>query len=307
MKKLSILGALCIVIFASVLFPTKFVEATETQTPTCNWSNLVIVPHPDPSNWNHTGEFQVTNTASYPMTFDWLLDMWGFSSQNKSGSTTLNPGETKVYGFGNICPKWQFDVTCDGKEWGAIVESNPQACQETQPSPTSIPERNDEETNETTDVTPTPTTVSDVAPTGTSSQGKQTSLSTNVPSCEEQISATSEITNNGQGVSDINVVFTYHGDVKNEKTGKDGKATVHFAYQGDAEITMQPEQGYASQRKSIYGDKTKTCIGGGDVSVLGATTMADTGTVKDSFAILSGILGVVFAATGITLYAKRSF
>lgn len=149
MKKLLTFSGL---IVATAILVSQFsvVRATNTEHPICDFQHLQVLPHPDPRDWNYTGEFEVTNTASFPMTFDWLLDIWGNTTDDKEGTTTLQPGESKVYGLGNICPKWQFDVTCNGQQWGAIVESHESACTETTPA-----------------VTPTPTPQPTVVPTPT--------------------------------------------------------------------------------------------------------------------------------------------
>lgn len=297
--------------------PTPTPVATATPAPlTCNWNHLKVLPYPNPANWNFTGQFQVTNTASYAMTFDWLLDMWGHSNQNQSGTQTLQPGESKVYGFGNICPKWQFDVWCNGQIWGAIVESHANACYSPTPTPVSTPTPTPT-TTPTPSATPAPssTPVVTPSPTPVPSVGKQSKLAVTNPVCDaENMDAIAELFNDGKGVANVNVKFVYNNEAKYAKTDENGKASVTYGYRGDSAVEMDPEEdGYASQSHKVTANLDVDCaygIGGGDI--LGATSdgqilgMAEAGIAQDVIMGFVGLMGTISTALGFKSLKKKN-
>lgn len=121
--------------------PTSVPVPTSTSIPGtafCNIGNISVAPYPNPSAWNTTGQFVVTNKATKDMTFSWSLSAWTNASLSKEGVATLQPGKTVTLGLGQICSQWSLNISCatGTNQLGYVVESNPSACAVVTPAPT---------------------------------------------------------------------------------------------------------------------------------------------------------------------------
>lgn len=271
-----------------IAFPS--VVSARNHQSVCDLKYLERNPYPAGSNWNYTEQFSIKNTANYPMTFDWLLDMWDAPNADQYGTKNLNPGETAIFGLGAICSKWQLDISCGGKEWGAIVESHANACIAATPTPvpSSTPE--------------IPTTES----------SKESAMALTDPTCvDNNMVASIVLTKNSEPISGINVKFIYENEAKYAKTEANGRAGVLFGYKADSEVIIEPEDGFPTQRQRAHG--ITSCPQSGDVlgTVTGASFtseqilgMADTGVIEDVIANFAGIAGTLSTVVGSVLYAK---
>ena len=172
------------------------------------------------------------------------------------------------------------------------------ACQEASPTPS-----------------PTPTSTPD------DRSGKHSYLGKNGPTCEKsEFEVTFDTKEDGNARKDIEVKFTYRGEVKNAKTNDGGRATVYFNYSGEGELKADPGDGYPSQ--SLYVDKLDCpaqAIGGTGIGgrvlgvreattsgqVLGATTdtLAGTGTFTQDLSI--NLLGLALGVVAFIAFRKK--
>ncbi len=104
----------------------------------CSNKNLKVTPYPDSTKWTTTGQFQVQNTGSTPIQFNWSLNAFSAASSNlnQKGTKILGPKESVVLGLGNICSRWSLNLGCSksGNDRGYVVESNSAACVTTSPA-----------------------------------------------------------------------------------------------------------------------------------------------------------------------------
>jgi hypothetical protein len=187
------------------------------------------------------------------------------------------------------------DEACPGLE--PTPSPSPSPSPEVTPSPTPSP-------SPEVDPSPTPSPSPSPSPTPTPSVGRSSSLGTNV-TCSNEFETVLDATDNGNGVKDVKVKFTYNGSVKEVKTNNGGRASVHFGRSGDGNVTAEPE-GFSNQTQFVT--MPKDCppqpgTGGGEVlgatteaprgKVLGATTLAATGTASTTIASIGLVLGMM--------------
>jgi hypothetical protein len=178
------------------------------------------------------------------------------------------------------------------------------------PTPSSSP---DPSTTPTPSSTPTPTS----SPTsgssgggngggGSSDPGKQTSLANDNLQCHNpQFDAVMDVKENGNGIKDVLVTFVFNGQTKQAHTNEHGRAKVTF--DRAAGTITATANGYPSQSMNINVPSCHDVVLDPDRSkVLGATTLADTGSSSE-FALSIGMLaGLSLAALSTYGYLKTS-
>jgi hypothetical protein len=109
----------------------------------------------------------------------------------------------------------------------------------------------------------------------------------------------------GSGADQKTVKFTYNNQTKETKTDSDGRARVDFAYAGE----MQAKAEFDGQSKTTNVVAAENCgevLGTTTGQVLGASTMAATGTFASSLYSLAGIAGMALTAVGMKRYGKKN-
>lgn len=174
----------------------------------------------------------------------------------------------------------------------------------------------------------TPTIIIDPSPTPSISpnpsispdpnSGKHSALGVDV-CCDDTFDAVYDVTENGKPIANIEVTFTYNPTLT-ARTNENGRAKVTFPKRGDRTVSAQAD-GYPTQslfvtmptncpakisEAGIGGTSTGQVLGAntdnssignsqtrGIGQVLGASTLADTGSARDGFAKISLIFGLV--------------
>lgn len=155
------------------------------------------------------------------------------------------------------------------------------------------------DSDEETDPTPTQT------PTPTPSLGKQSRIGYNAISCNENFEVVADLTENGNPVEGVEVTFNYNPEAK-ATTNADGRARVFFPRLFEGPVTAKAD-GYPTQTVFVT---FPTCHEEGETNtsdvvlaaattnpprrgqVLGATTLANTGSAAETVAIVAFSAGV---------------
>lgn len=89
------------------------------------YNDGAISINPTSGSWNYPGSFIVTNNSDHVMVMKWLVDCWNEEvCADRSGETSLEPGQSMSEGAGFVCGKWQLDLWWDGGSWGGIAEES---------------------------------------------------------------------------------------------------------------------------------------------------------------------------------------
>jgi YqxM protein len=146
--------------------------------------------------------------------------------------------------------------------------------------------------------TPTPTT------TPPSNSGHQSSLSNDNLQCTNNyFDAVMDLKDNGNGVKDVVVTFTYNGSTQQTTTNQDGRAKVRFGQNGNGSVSASAND-YPSQ--SMYLTMPESCMPAhaeapkSQGQVLGASTLASTGTATEGIAQIALMIGAT--VSGIATY-----
>ncbi len=207
---------------------------------------------------------------------------------------------------------WVAVVCEDGQEPTPTPTPSPTPVVTPTPSPTPSP---------TPGVTPTPSPTPEITPTPTPSatpestptatpnpeSGKHSSSAISDPICRDNnIDVSLTLMQDGQPVIGVNVKFVYNNEAKFAKTEANGRAGVAFGYVHDGDVKFEPEEGFPSQSQKVELSQscvpTKTTSTG---SVLGATTLAKTGTFEELVFNMVGLTGTITTVIGSALYAKQ--
>lgn len=171
---------------------------------------------------------------------------------------------------------WATDKTAMGD-----IKGEPAACQNPTPAPTANPQA-----------------------------GKQSSAGIDGKVCAGQnFNAYTVLRLDGQPVKDVNVKFVYNGEAKYAKTQVDGRAGVAYGYASDSDVQYLPQDGYPTQlQKAVRASDCNVVVTAGTTTtggqVLGASTLAKTGTAATTLINLVGLAGVSLTAAG-SLILKR--
>jgi hypothetical protein len=109
---------------------------------------------PTSGNWNVPLKLRVTNKSTSTKTVSWFLDCWDEKvCQDSVGKNVLQPNESFEQGLGEICSKWQLDLTTQSVtpawnspddipdnyqwEWGGVAEKKAYCNQSPSPSATA--------------------------------------------------------------------------------------------------------------------------------------------------------------------------
>ncbi len=138
-------------------------------------------------------------------------------------------------------------------------------------------------------------------------------LETTELSCEVRaFDAKIKLTSDGNPVADVKVKFTYHGNTIERTTNTEGKAQVAFWYEGDEELAVEPDQGFASHHRLIKLPDGLNCpayeigVGGsGEEEISAPTELAETGVLTNLFVKSLGMIGGLLTLAGSALYAKK--
>ena len=133
-----------------------------------------------------------------------------------------------------------------------------------------------------------------------------------------------DLVEDGQGRSDIEVTFTYHGATLKAKTNADGRARVNFGKNGDDTLEARAD-GWPTQSIAVRMPTDCPAVGGtssGQVlgtstqsnnnqrssgQVLGATTLASTGQASESLAQAAIGLGLGLIIASRFILAQNRF
>lgn len=136
-RKKIILIASTIILLASVVATAIVLTRRQSKIPVSAAGELQISPVS--GNWNHPESFLVKNGSSQTISVHWYLDCWDTTfCSDSEGNQTLAPQQTFTKGLGDICSKWQLDLTWPGDSWGGIAEKATTGC-DVVPSPTPSP------------------------------------------------------------------------------------------------------------------------------------------------------------------------
>lgn len=183
------------------------------------------------------------------------------------------------------------------------------------PTPEVTPTPTEEPTvTPTPGVDPTPTQGVDPTPSPVITPGpsKHSSLGYNLTCSTSGIEVTMDLIEaDGKGAKDVEVTFTYLGEIKKVKTNIDGRARTDYGKNGNGKIEGKAD-GWSTQ--SVEVTMPEGCdpgVGGGQVlgtttgQVLGASTLANTGTADETMAYVSMILGTLLLSVSGVRYANQ--
>lgn len=163
------------------------------------------------------------------------------------------------------------------------------------------------EVSPTPQVSPSP--VASPTPSGTPQPGHNTSLANDNLQCgNKTFDAVMDVKDNDQAIKDVLVKFTYNGETKEARTNENGRAKVTFEPKVEGTVTATAD-GYPSQ--SMYIKLPADCSvvvldpNRKHGQVLGATTLADTGTAVDQLLVTTIMAGVFMIAGGFYGLTKR--
>ncbi|OGD63037.1 hypothetical protein A2160_05330 [Candidatus Beckwithbacteria bacterium RBG_13_42_9] len=190
--------------------------------------------------------------------------------------------------------------------FGLMPSPTPSASPETSPSPS--PEVSPNPSPETSP-NPEPSSSPAASASPNPQAGKTSALGKNGPTCENmEFEVTYDAKENGDSRKDVEVTFTYRGETKKAKTDENGRARVFFNYQGEGDLKAEATDGYPSQSIYVQNLSCSASGQGGTVlgastntsgQVLGASTMADTGTSASLWAITLATGGLNILLAGI--------
>jgi hypothetical protein len=108
-----------------------------------------------------------------------------------------------------------------------------------------------------------------------------------------------DLRENNNDLENVLVKFVYQGETKEVRTNNNGRATVTFAQKGNGVVTADPEV-CDTQSMSVVmpncGSSTSPtptpAPQGGRSRILGATTLADTGSAQEYFALAVAVSGM---------------
>lgn len=219
----------------------------------------------------------------------------GYVPVNQSIPEGATAGECPI--IVDVCPNLDGDQT-EVPAGYSLVEG--QCVQDSQPTPTPTP-------ISTPLPTPTPNPVASPTP----SPAKTSGLEITALSCENRnFDVIIDLKENDKAASGVRVKFTYNNKTVEATTDSEGKARAGFRYEGDMSVKVEPEGDFPGHNRHVELPKDLVCaagIGGGEPTgeVLGATTLAEAGSLEDLFFSGLGLIGSVFTGLGSLLYAKK--
>ncbi len=192
---------------------------------------------------------------------------WGWTFTSCGNGTWTDNDKTET--------AWQTDKTAMGD-----IKGEPAACQN--PTPIANPQA-----------------------------GKQSSAGIDGKVCSGQnFNAYAVLKLDGNPVKDVNVKFVYNGEAKFAKTQVDGRAGVAYGYANDSDVQYLPEDGYPTQlQKAVKANDCAVIVTAGTTTtggqVLGASTLAKTGSAEEVFMSIVGFAGAGLTAAGSFLTLKK--
>jgi YqxM protein len=186
-------------------------------------------------------------------------------------------------------------------------------CASPTPTPTPSP-------TPSADPSPTPVVTPDPSPTPTStpvtsnSCARRSSLSASL-SCENsRFGVEYRLTNaDGQPQENVWIKFSYKGSTAEVKTDRNGVAQASFEKRGNDNVTAEPTDGGCPAQSLSISEPTNCPATGGAVQgattttsgqVLGASTLAATGTADQALAAMIMVAGLIITSAGVFGYAK---
>lgn len=180
------------------------------------------------------------------------------------------------------------DLEDPGEEETPTEEPSPTPTNEPEASPTPTPSPTPEASS-----TPTPTP-------SNNNSGKQSKLSNDNLQCtSSEFEVIMDLLDNGNGVKDVEVTFSFNGSEKKVKTNDSGRARTSFGR--SAGVVSAKADGFDSQTMTI--DPPQCSVSGGTSGgqvlgattgkVLGATTLAATGSSIDALAQVGLAFGLI--------------
>ncbi|HKY74212.1 MAG TPA: hypothetical protein VJ246_02795 [Patescibacteria group bacterium] len=173
----------------------------------------------------------------------------------------------------------------------------PSPTNEPEPSPSPSPSPSPESSSTPT---PSPTPTPTPTPSPSNGPGKQSKLSNDNLQCSSSdFEVIMDLLDNGNGVKDVEVTFTFNGSEKRAKTNDSGRARTSFGRA--AGVVSAKADGFDSQTMTIDLPQCPVSggTGGGQVlgattgKVLGASTLAATGSAVDALAQVGLAFGFV--------------
>jgi hypothetical protein len=245
----------------------------------------------------------------------------GSAGHFSENGTTLAGHEDDVFADENgLCPGETLPSPTPSVSPSPTVSPSPSPSPEVSPDPSPTPG-----VSPSPMVSPSPTANPSPSPSSSPQPGRQSSLATDNLVCTlTTFDVIMDVKDNGNGVENVTVRFTYNNSTLEAKTNKDGRAKVSFTRSGNGPLTAQVD-GYPSQSlfvampevcQPIYLDPDKTRGVGGPGSVLGAstqpgkvlgaTTLANTGSSDQIIAYAMMSIGAVLMAFGFQHYVKKA-